>query len=111
MNSFLIRSYSQDELLYIDKKINEFFKLGNLIAYHDCGHNYKTKLGGRKEISISENKILSSKTCSVCFKLKMTFFLNDKIMKYISLFSRKENNNQEIDIEFLECKNEFYNWF
>jgi hypothetical protein len=88
MNSFLIRSYCPDELLYIDNTINKFFKLGNLIANHTCGHRYRTKLRGRKELSVLENKILPSKTCSVCFKLRITFF-NEKIIK---LICQKEGN-------------------
>jgi hypothetical protein len=54
---------------------------------------------------VLENKILPSKTCSVCFKLRITFF-NEKIIK---LICQKEGNG-EIDIEFLKCKNEFYQW-
>lgn len=69
------RPYSLTELRFLYNQLRARHKLGDTLVKHDpCGHAYYAKRGGRKEeaaaIAARYGDVLSSKTCSVCFKLR-----------------------------------------
>ena len=110
---FLNRLYSLDELLSYERQIHEKYKLGNIIALHECGHRYRTKYGGIKETTIlynqaRQNDKLPYKTCSVCFKLRSNTEENideDTIRAVCEL-----EGTEKPTVEFLKNKNMFYQW-
>jgi hypothetical protein len=106
---FLHRSYCLDELLFHENAIHKKYNLGSVIAHHKCGHKYRTKRGGRKELAMMQTTgKLPIKTCSVCFKLKNNRigFLNKNV---INLIGEKEGS-KNFDFNFLKQKILFYNW-
>jgi len=109
---FLNRLYCLSELISYDKQIHEKYKLGNVIASHDCGHRYRTKQGGIKETIILHNKTqnekLSHKTCSVCFKIRINE--NENIDEDIIESVCREEGTEVPTVEFLKNKNLFYQW-
>jgi hypothetical protein len=112
INMFLNRLYCLNELLDYDKQIHEKYKLGNVIASHDCGHRYRTKAGGIKETIILHNKAqkgnLSHKTCSVCFKMYTN--VHENISTDIIDSVCRQEGTERPTIEFLKNKNLFYQW-
>jgi hypothetical protein len=109
---FLNRLYCLDELISYDKQIHEKYRLGNIIASHDCGHRYRTKQGGIKEATIlhnrGQNEKISNKTCSVCFKIRAN--ANENIDEDIIEYVCKHEGTETPTIEFLKNKNLFYQW-
>jgi len=112
VNMFLNRLYCLEELLSYEKQIHEKYKLGNIIASHDCGHRYRTKQGGIKESTIlhkrAKDEKLSNTTCSVCFKLRVN--TNENIDTDIIQSICTQEGTKNPTIEFIENKNIFYHW-
>lgn len=110
INMFLNRLYCLDELLSYDRQINEKYKLGSVIASHDCGHRYRTRQGGIKEATIlhnrPQNKKMTDKTCSVCFKIRINEDVDEDIIQSVCTHEGTEKPT----ISFLKNKNLFYQW-
>lgn len=105
---FLHRSYCLDELLFYENDIHKKYNLGSVIAHHSCGHRYRTKKGGRKELAMMQTTgKLPMKTCSICFKLNTNLFCPNK--NVINLICEKEGSDN-FNFNFLEQKTIFYNW-
>lgn len=112
VNMFLNRFYCSEELLSYEKQIHEKYKLGDIIASHECGHRYKTKQGGIKEATILHNSThheqLSQKTCSVCFKLLVN--IDEKIDEEIIQSVCSQEGTKNPTFTFLNNKYVFYQW-
>lgn len=109
---FLNRLYYLDELLSYEKQIHEKYKLGDIIAGHECGHRYRTKRGGIKESTIlynkTQNEKLPQKNCSVCFKLRVN--QNENIDETIIQHICSQEGTEVPTVSFLENKYTFYEW-
>lgn len=110
---FLNRLYCLEELLSYERQIHEKYKLSNVVVLHECGHRYRAKRGGIKELKFLHNQTLqnekmSQKTCSVCFKLRANSKENidDKIIQFVC----EQEGTTNPTVDFLKNKNVFYQW-
>lgn len=126
VNMFLNRIYCPEELLFYEQQIHDKYKLGDIIASHECGHRYRTKKGGIKEAKILYNNTItekiSQKTCSVCFKININNNLEkadlvenrnvveDNIDTDIIQDVCSQEGTKNPTIKFLENKYIFYQW-
>jgi hypothetical protein len=102
------RAYSPEELLFHENTVHDRYRLGPVVAKHDCGHKYRTKRGGRKESFVLEQGVLSSQTCSVCFKLRTTD--GPAAADVQRVCQAEDSDADDLTPGLIEAKSRFYSW-
>lgn len=106
------RPYCLQELKDLESELHDKYRLSNIFAQHyPCDHKYRVKKGGRKEqFILDSDNLLDDQTCSVCFKVRTSIDSNKPTSSVIDNIKFRDDDNNDIDIEFLKQKTHFYKW-